>query len=153
MRATVLSDAVFKQDRFERLRCFGDDLLFLLGAVQQDVVKVGVGRVSRPGQLVCQEFTDRSFQCVCNINKPLKTDTLFTCLNKAEMGSTDAQYFSELLLSQFFPRSYMSDPKTNAAFVIRKALGSMRPIACSPELLDAIVCVSRLAIYQGVLYN
>ena len=46
MRATVLSDAVFKQDRFERLRSLGDDLLFLLGAVQQDVVKVGVGRVS-----------------------------------------------------------------------------------------------------------
>ena len=38
----VLSDAVFKQDRFERLRSLGDDLLLLLGAVQQDVVKVSV---------------------------------------------------------------------------------------------------------------
>ena len=30
MRATVMSDAVFEQDRFERLRSFGDDLLLLL---------------------------------------------------------------------------------------------------------------------------
>ena len=54
MRATVLSDAVFEQDRFERLRRLGDDLLLLLGAIQQDIVKVCVGYVIRADQLICQ---------------------------------------------------------------------------------------------------
>ena len=64
MRATVLSDAVFKQDRFERLRSFCDDLLFLLRAVQQDVVKVGVGSAFVLQKLIRKELGNGNLESV-----------------------------------------------------------------------------------------
>ena len=73
MRATVLSDAVFKQDRFERLRSLGDDLLFLLGAVQQDIVEIGVGSAFVLYQLIRKKLGNGNLESVSNVDQDFQT--------------------------------------------------------------------------------